>query len=138
MAAWTQQTPRWRVRPQSAAVVLAPPIRRLVGIGDFSQDCQRLPKLCSPGLAEICGPLRLDFGDHTHAGLHRGGAARCDANQARATIPRIGRPLNIAGALELVDQEAYCLLGQDGRLGEVGDPRPILVYPLEHPRLGRV
>ena len=45
------------------------------------------PKLRRPGLAQMRGPSRLNLGDHTHTGLHRGGAARGDANQARTTIP---------------------------------------------------
>jgi hypothetical protein len=70
----------------------------------------------------MLGPFRFHKSDL--GGAHRNGlrAARSDTHQPGAAVPGIDHALDIAGPLELIDQEAGGLLGDLGNLGEFSEP----------------
>src|SRR5690349_4617672 len=91
-------------------------------------------------LAQVRGPFGLDLGLGLPGDLDRGPAALGDLHQPGAGVAGIGDPADVAGPLELVDQEARGLLGDQGALGQVGEPSAVRVDPGEHAPLrgGRV
>ena len=66
----------------------------------------------------------------------RAAAARGDHHQSGARVGGVGPALDVAGALELVDEEPGRLLGHLGGGGELGEPHPLLVEPGGEPGLG--
>jgi hypothetical protein len=84
---------------------------------------------------EVSGPLRLHF---RHGGLgdrDGGGGAGTDPDQPGPGVRRVRRALDVAGPLELVDEEACGLLGDLRLLGQFGQPGAIGTDPLEDPAL---
>ena len=85
----------------------------------------------------MLGPLGFDLRDDLRCKRDRLAATFGDPDQSCAGIGRVGHPLDIAGPLKLIHQEAGGLLGdrapvQPGR--SAGCRR---CYALGHPRLRR-
>ena len=66
------------------------------------------------------GPFCFDEGDLGGAYRNGSGAAGCDTDQLGPAVPGIDHALDVAGPLELINQEAGGLLGHLGSLGEFG------------------
>src|SRR6478609_3355215 len=82
--------------------------------------------------AQMFGPFSLDAGDLGGAYRNGLGAAGCDAYQPGPAVRGICHAFDVAGPLELIDQEAGGLLGDLGSLGEFGEPRAVWPDPLKY------
>src|SRR5918999_940450 len=83
----------------------------LIWIGDIAELGEDAAQLAHPPRAQVLGPLRLHFGDRGRGQRDGLGAAVGDPDEAGAGVRRVGDPLHVAGALELVDEKARRLLG---------------------------
>jgi hypothetical protein len=75
--------------------------------------------------------------------LHLGAGRRDDRlrpggqpGQAGAAVGGVGDAFDVAGRLELLDQEGGALLGDPGLLGELGDAGAVRADPGRHAGLG--
>ena len=98
-----------------------------------SSDCRSAGH---PVGAEVGLPLGLDRLLHLPGPLLGAAAALGDHHQSGARVGGVGPALDVAGALELVDEEPGRLLGHLGGGRELGEPRPVLTQPGGDPALG--
>jgi hypothetical protein len=70
----------------------------------------------------MSGPFLFHTGDLGGTDRNGSDAAWGDADQPGPAVRGIHHALDVAGPLELVDQEAGGLLGNLGSLGEFGEP----------------
>jgi hypothetical protein len=86
----------------------------VVGIGDLAQAGEGLAELEGGLFAQVGGPFGLDLGFGLPGHFDRGPAAAGDLYQPGPGIAGIGNPADVTVPLELVDQEAGRLLGDQG------------------------
>src|SRR4029079_12870334 len=119
-------------RPALPPIAGSPP-----GIGDLAEVGEDPAELCHAAFAEVGGPLGLHLRDARARRPHAAVPAFGDPHEPGPSVRRVGYPLDVAAAFELVDEESRALLGDRGLRGEVGQPAAIRREALEHPRLRR-
>jgi hypothetical protein len=93
----------------------------------LSSRIRRGPRCASNSASSRCSISRARLGLLAPLG---------DPDQPGPGVGGIGHPLDVAGLLELVDEEARGLLGHLRGLRQVGEPAAVLVDPCGDPALG--
>ena len=89
-------------------------------VREHAQVVQRLVELVQPALADVLGPLRQDPSDLGIGDAYDAMGPRRQVDEPRPSVGGVGGSLDVAGRLELLDEEGSALLGDPGLLGQVG------------------
>jgi hypothetical protein len=111
--------------------------RELAGerIRDRTQIGKRASEFARAGSTEVLLPSRLDLANYWNAQFDQLAACGSDGDQAGSGVVRILDPLDVARALELIDDRPDGLFAQLRGRGEIHQAGPGRADPLEHSRL---
>ena len=124
------------MRPFLAGTAVKLATALAVAVVRVGERLQRVVQGCHPFCADPLLPFALDLGDQAARGGDLLATAVGDHDERRAPVGRVRCALDVAAALQGVDEVAHRLVGHLGALGEHSDPRAAALQVLEDRRVG--